>query len=173
MENTLLNFEKFVHESPTAGEFWVVQDFTNLYFNKIPKKYYNDLKYYTKVKVDDGEFLDLVSYKYYKTTKRWDVIAFINNIHSHIVLPKDNNTILTKADSMFARWEVLHGGSKPKWFKAMKLKYFENLCFAENETHRYVKVIRAEYLGDFLYDLEIIYKDYQDKTDSFSDTLIV
>jgi hypothetical protein len=170
MKNTLLNFESFIHTS-SEGDRWIVQDFTDLYFKRLDEKYWSDIKYYTNRQVSDGELLDYISYKEYDTTERWDLISFINNIHSQTVLPKDNNTIYTRAENKFNRWDALNGKSKPDWYKKMKLKYFENICFEENEKHRYIKIIKPDYMYDVMYDLAVIKSDYENRTDSYSDTL--
>jgi hypothetical protein len=171
MKNTLLNFEQFLSTAPN-NDTWIVQDFTNLYFKRMDNKYWTDLNYYTQIQVQDGELLDYISYKQYGTTERWDILSYINGIQSQVVLPKDNNTIYTRAENLYNRWFLLNNGSaKPEWYKKMKLKYFENICFKENEKHRYIKIIKPEYMYDFMYDFAVIQKDYQDNTNSYSDTL--
>lgn len=159
MENTILNFNKHNVTGPN-GELFTVNDFTNLYY-KIDDKYYNNPKYYELYQVGDDEKIEVISYKQYGTPDRWDIILIMNQIHSPLSLPQSYGTVMERAELKYKQWELLYGHSKPSWFKELKLKYFTALANDENERFRNIKIIRKEYMLDFMYDLDDVIKSYQ------------
>jgi hypothetical protein len=173
MLNEILDFEKNLEEG-YESDFYIISDFTNDFWKNIPEKYYTDSKYFKWYKVSDNELIDYISFKEYDVVKYWDLLCIINNIHSTLELPKDNNTILEKANILYERWYSLHGYGKPKWFCENKKKYYENIVFKENEKFRNIKVIRREYLSELQYDiLDVVKQDYKDSNISnYTDTLI-
>lgn len=159
MKNTLLNFVQTEVPGVDASDTYYIQDYTNLYF-KIDPKYYTDAKYFEYYQVADDELVDYISYKKYDTVQRWDLILIMNNINSPIELPKSYNTVLSKGEMMFNRWNDIYGLNKPEWYLDLKRKYFISLASTENEKYRVIKLVRKPYMTQFMYELDDIYKTY-------------
>lgn len=130
-------------------------DYTNLAnFKKIPSKYYSK-EYFEYISIPTSTRFEIISDIYYGTPDYWDIIMTFNGIKSLFDLPQDTDLIYAKAEEYYNSWYKEFQYVKPYTALELSTKKEEFITQAteENEANRVIKLIKNEYIAEFLKDM--------------------
>jgi len=157
MENTVLNYNKI--EIPNYlgdNDTVIMRNITDSHY-EFSDKYYNE-KYYDVAVINDDERLDNIAHRYYNDVNKWDLIMLFNQIDSPLLLPKNYNFVLERANIWYELWYNTYGDYKPDWFLSQKKAYFVQLSAKENEKYRSIKLLKKQYIVEIMKAIDDDYR---------------
>ena len=109
-------------------------------------------KYMVLYKIDNNDKIERISYEIYKTTDYWDLLLLLNDREPLCGLPYDFQTYSTYSDYEIENYQNnIFANSKIDTTRYYELQaQFYEQCRINNESHRYIYIIRPELMQDFL-----------------------
>jgi len=148
MKNHFLKFENIKMSDGT-----IVKNITR--FNLLPEipDKFKSIDFTEKVKIDDNELIEFISFKLYETTDYWDILLFINNIKNLDELPVDYDILIDRAQREIDIWKNKYRTlSFELTDEAINNKYINILedLKVKNEKFRFLTYIPVEYMSEII-----------------------